>query len=243
MPDFKNNKGYGILPVIAVSALVLTGAYFGYNLYNQNSIVNRNESNDLASEAKFDENSDVLQAAAKPKTPVFNPNDLPIRWRFDEPESNGSNERIYIYFTGKDINKLNNLMEKIKSQNFVYVAIGSKPCSLDGLNFVSTTAKAKVDKFLDDFYSVTIEFPNIRSQNPTCMGPRANSYFFIPGYEKEFVKAPINQATWKNPRPYSQIFPSTSPKSSVSKSSAAPTPAAPVKPFVDVSKLIPSQKD
>ena len=238
MPDFKNNKGYGILPVIAVSALVLTGAFFGYNLYNQNSTGNRNTSNDLASEAKVDENSDVLQAAAKPKTPVFNPNNKPIRWSYVDLSRNTN--KYIMYFTGKDLGKLNNLMDKIRNQNFVVYFPGTRPCQPDGLNFYTTQYKANVTKFQDDFYMVTLEFKDERPKD--CLSDVSNPAFFIPGYDLDFVNAPARDKKYAFPSPISVIeAPSslTAPagRAGVQRNAA---PMSNTKPFVNLEGLKPN---
>lgn len=228
MPTKQNNSGFGYLPILIISAVIISGGLFGYSWYKNFNTTEK-------------EGDDVL-AVVTPQKPIFNPKDLPVRWRFDEPKSGKVGDRVYLYFTGKDVDKLKELIKKIETQDFIYLAAGTRPCIPNGSSLVSTTVKAKVNKFLDDFYAVSIELPNLEVQNPGCVTSSSKKYFFIPGYDSDFVKAPINQAIWKNPRPYSQIF-STKPKSTVSKSLGKENLSEPILPFVDVSKFIPSQKD
>jgi len=89
MLSHQNNKGFGYLPVIAVSALVLTGLYFGYNWYNSQNSTNLKSDAPLEAAAPVsndsEENSDVL-AGNTGNSPTFNPENKPVRWSFLECE-------------------------------------------------------------------------------------------------------------------------------------------------------------
>jgi hypothetical protein len=54
MPTKQNNSGFGYLPVLIISALVISGTYFGYNWYNNQNSLNQTENKEV---------EDVLQAA------------------------------------------------------------------------------------------------------------------------------------------------------------------------------------
>ena len=54
MPTKQNNSGLGYLPVLIISALVISGTYFGYNWYNNQNSLYQNENKEV---------EDVLQAA------------------------------------------------------------------------------------------------------------------------------------------------------------------------------------
>jgi hypothetical protein len=246
MPTIKNNHGFGAVPILAVFALVLTGTYFGYSYYNSNSQVSiesinlENLSAVSTAENPLMNEGDVLQAAAKPKTPVFNPENKPIRWSYTDLSRNTN--KYIMYFTGKDLGKLNNLMDKIRNQNFVVYFPGNanKPCQPDGLTFYTTQYKANVTKFQDDFYMVTLEFKDERPKD--CLSSVANPAFFIPGYDLDFVKAPQRDKRYAFPSPISVIeAPSslTAPtgRTGVQRNAA---PMTNTKPFVNIDGLKPN---
>lgn len=132
MPDF-NNKGYGFLPVIAISALIITGSYFGYSWYMSNDSggsvkLNNTEVTLNNNEESNNEDADVLQAASRGKVNTFsNPNNIPVYFGYSD-ETDRYNPTYFYYIYSKDSKKIDEFISATKDEKFITRHTGKKPC-------------------------------------------------------------------------------------------------------------------
>lgn len=203
MPIVKNNQGFGYLPIIAISALVLTGTYFGYTWYT----------NSLNSTV---ENTDVLAGATLVKTPTrpsstpafpanYNPENVPMMWGFND-DSKAGTWNIYTFYTAKDVKKLEALMNKIKNTKAFSVRVTKTPCYDNGSRGVVDLYDTEVQKLADDFYMVAIKGINTYYQSPLdkkCAISSTAPFIYRGADFNEVVNAPATIAT---PQPASYLY-------------------------------------
>lgn len=158
MPNF-NNKGYGFLPVIAISALVITGSYFGYSWYMSNDTKDNFTLNNNEVSLNNNEDADVLQASTI-NLNYSNPANWPVVFDYSylDPKNVGIYKtRVYIY--GKDADKLNNAVNYFKDTTIYSTRMFRKPCFgiYNTNNHITDSYKFNVTKLNENLYVANVD--------------------------------------------------------------------------------------
>jgi hypothetical protein len=244
MPTKQNNSGFGYLPVLIISALVISGTYFGYSWYSNNS--SQEVENKISAVAEEDmSDKDVLQfSTTKPKIPAnYNPNKLPVVWSIIDDSTAGV-WQMYFFLTGTDIKKLEEAVDKVKNSKFKSLRQASKPCIPSGNSVIYDEYDQNVTKLAEDFYLVTVKNVNTYWKSDidkVCQIATGKLITYRGLKFDEFVFAPKGVS----PMPASILFSSTpttgtGPKAGLSKSagqSKANEVTPTVKLPVDVTKM------
>ena len=206
MPTKQNNSGFGYLPVLIISALVISGTYFGYSWYSSNS--NQEIEKNIAESSNQEiVESDVLQSTSTTKIPAnFNPDKLPIAWSYIDSPQNGT-WNMYLFITGLDAKKLETAVNNLRNSKLQVLTLTPKPCIPNGNRVIMNEYSQEVTKLTDEFYLITTKGVNTyagTSLDKTCQIGNSQRFLYRGLNYDQFVWA----LKGMNPLPASILYPS-----------------------------------